>query len=73
MDELSRRRGANGRFGQHLLQNRGKELGLLTITDIHVPTEAEVAAKYVDFLQIPAFLCRQTDLLLAAAATKKIF
>jgi 2-dehydro-3-deoxyphosphooctonate aldolase (KDO 8-P synthase) len=41
------------------------------ITDIHNPDEAEMAAKYVDVLQIPAFLCRQTDLLVAAAKTGK--
>jgi len=39
------------------------------ITDIHNPDEADLAAKYVDILQIPAFLCRQTDLLVAAAKT----
>jgi len=41
------------------------------ITDIHNPDEAEMAAEYVDVIQIPAFLCRQTDLLAAAAATGK--
>jgi 2-dehydro-3-deoxyphosphooctonate aldolase (KDO 8-P synthase) len=41
------------------------------ITDIHNPEEAEIAAEYVDILQIPAFLCRQTDLLAAAAKTGK--
>jgi 2-dehydro-3-deoxyphosphooctonate aldolase (KDO 8-P synthase) len=41
------------------------------ITDIHNPNEAEIAAEWVDILQIPAFLCRQTDLLAAAAATGK--
>jgi len=41
------------------------------ITDIHNPDEAEIAAQYVDVLQIPAFLCRQTDLLVAAARTDK--
>lgn len=41
------------------------------ITDIHNPPEAEMAAEYVDVLQIPAFLCRQTDLLAAAAKTGK--
>ena len=42
------------------------------VTDIHVAQEAEMAAEYVDVLQIPAFLCRQTDLLVAAARTGKI-
>jgi len=41
------------------------------ITDIHNPNEAEIAAEYVDVIQIPAFLCRQTDLLTAAAVTGK--
>jgi 2-dehydro-3-deoxyphosphooctonate aldolase (KDO 8-P synthase) len=41
------------------------------VTDIHAPEEAELAAEYVDILQIPAFLCRQTDLLVAAAKTGK--
>lgn len=43
-----------------------------TVTDIHETHEAEMAAEYVDILQIPAFLCRQTDLLVAAAHTGKI-
>lgn len=42
------------------------------VTDIHAAEEAERAAEYVDVLQIPAFLCRQTDLLIAAAHTKKV-
>lgn len=42
------------------------------VTDIHAPEEAIMAAEYVDILQIPAFLCRQTDLLVAAAKTGKI-
>ena len=42
------------------------------VTDIHSAEEAEMAAKYVDVLQIPAFLCRQTDLLIAAAKTGKV-
>jgi len=43
-----------------------------TITDIHETTDAAIAAEYVDVLQIPAFLCRQTDLLIAAAQTGKV-
>ena len=43
-----------------------------TVTDIHETTEVAIAAEYVDVLQIPAFLCRQTDLLVAAAKTGKI-
>lgn len=46
--------------------------GVPTVTDIHTAEEAEMAAAYVDVLQIPAFLCRQTDILVAAAQTGKI-
>jgi 2-dehydro-3-deoxyphosphooctonate aldolase (KDO 8-P synthase) len=49
----------------------GKRYSVPVITDIHNPNEAEIAAEYVDILQIPAFLCRQTDLLTAAAVTGK--
>ncbi|MEI8224870.1 MAG: 3-deoxy-8-phosphooctulonate synthase [Bacteroidota bacterium] len=48
-----------------------KRYSVPVVTDIHNPDEAEVAADYVDILQIPAFLCRQTDLLVAAAKTGK--
>lgn len=54
-----------------ILQTVGKQFDVPTITDIHTPDEAAFAAKYVDVLQIPAFLCRQTDLLVAAAKTGK--
>lgn len=46
--------------------------GVPTVTDIHAAEEAAMAAEFVDILQIPAFLCRQTDLLVAAAQTGKI-
>lgn len=49
-----------------------REFGLPVVTDIHSPEDALMAAEYVDVLQIPAFLCRQTDLLVAAARTGKI-
>lgn len=49
-----------------------EEVGVPVVTDIHSATEAEMAAPYVDILQIPAFLCRQTDLLEAAAATGRM-
>lgn len=49
-----------------------KKYSIAVVTDIHSAEEAEMAAEYVDILQIPAFLCRQTDLLLAAAKTNKI-
>jgi 2-dehydro-3-deoxyphosphooctonate aldolase (KDO 8-P synthase) len=55
-----------------ILRMAGNRLGLPVTTDIHAHEEAALAAEYVDILQIPAFLCRQTDLLLAAAQTGKI-
>lgn len=55
-----------------IIEQAGKKLNLPTTTDVHSANEAAFAANYVDVLQIPAFLCRQTDLLLAAAATGKI-
>jgi 2-dehydro-3-deoxyphosphooctonate aldolase (KDO 8-P synthase) len=55
-----------------ILEKIGKEFGIPTVTDIHESAEAEMAAQYVDVLQIPAFLCRQTDLLIAAAKTGKV-
>lgn len=55
-----------------IIGNLGKLLNLPTTTDIHAHEEAAMAARYVDVLQIPAFLCRQTDLLLAAGETGKI-
>lgn len=54
-----------------ILKDAGKKFNVPTVTDIHIPEEAAMAAKYVDVLQIPAFLCRQTDLLVAAAQTGK--
>ena len=55
-----------------MIKKLGNQFSLPTITDIHAHEEAAVAAKYVDVLQIPAFLCRQTNLLVAAAKTGKI-
>ena len=55
-----------------ILQKVGKHYQLPTVTDIHAHEEAAMAAEYADVLQIPAFLCRQTDLLVAAAKTGKI-
>ena len=54
-----------------VLQKIAKEFELPVVTDIHAAEEAAMAAEYVDVLQIPAFLCRQTDLLVAAAKTGK--
>src|SRR6478609_1692654 len=55
-----------------IVKKAGQKFRLPTTSDIHAHDEATIAAKYVDVLQIPAFLCRQTDLLIAAAETNKI-
>ncbi len=55
-----------------ILQKVGQTFDVPVVTDIHAANEAEMAAQYVDVLQIPAFLCRQTDLLVAAAKTGKV-
>ncbi|MGV3766411.1 MAG: 3-deoxy-8-phosphooctulonate synthase [Chitinophagaceae bacterium] len=58
--------------GLSLLKKTGEHYHLPTTTDIHSAPEAAMAAEYADILQIPAFLCRQTDLLIAAAETGKV-
>jgi 2-dehydro-3-deoxyphosphooctonate aldolase (KDO 8-P synthase) len=55
-----------------ILKNVGKTYDIPVVTDIHDVREAEMAAEFADVLQIPAFLCRQTELLVAAAKTGKI-
>ncbi len=55
-----------------ILNAVGKKYNVPVVTDIHAAEEAAMAAEYVDVLQIPAFLCRQTDLLVAAANTGKV-
>ena len=55
-----------------LVKKAGDKYKLPTTSDIHAHEEAAIAAKYIDILQIPAFLCRQTDLLVAAAQTGKV-
>jgi 2-dehydro-3-deoxyphosphooctonate aldolase (KDO 8-P synthase) len=55
-----------------LVKKVGEHFGVPTTSDIHAHEEAAEAARYIDILQIPAFLCRQTDLLVAAAETGKI-
>lgn len=59
-------------LGLSLVKKAGDTFGLPTTSDIHSAPEAALAAPFVDILQIPAFLCRQTDLLQAAAATGKV-
>ncbi|PUZ25270.1 3-deoxy-8-phosphooctulonate synthase [Chitinophaga parva] len=58
--------------GLDLLQKIGQDFNLPVTSDIHSAAEAAMAAAYVDVLQIPAFLCRQTDILIAAAETGKV-
>lgn len=55
-----------------ILKEVGETFYVPTVTDIHQASEAAMAAEYVDVLQIPAFMCRQTDLLVAAAQTGKV-
>jgi 2-dehydro-3-deoxyphosphooctonate aldolase (KDO 8-P synthase) len=64
--------GLGDEVGLDIIRQAGKKYNLPTTTDIHTEAEAAQAAAYVDVLQIPAFLCRQTDLLLAAGKTGKI-
>ena len=65
-------RGLGMEKGLEMLAQIKKEFELPIVTDIHTPDQAEIAAEVADILQIPAFLCRQTDLLVAAAKTGKI-
>lgn len=62
-------RGPGVDLGLKILQRVQKELDLPVTTDVHSPQEAELVGQYCDCLQIPAFLCRQTDLIFAAAKT----
>jgi len=64
-------RGDGMESGLDILQRVKTDVGVPVITDIHEPWQAERASKVADILQIPAFLCRQTDLLVAAAKTGK--
>lgn len=64
--------GIGNQLALKLLQKVGEQLQVATVTDIHTEQEADMAAQYVDVLQIPAFLCRQTDLLVAAAKTGRM-
>ena len=64
-------RGPGIEKGLEILSRIKKELDLPILSDIHLPAHAEAAGKVLDYIQIPAFLCRQTDLLVAAAKTGK--
>lgn len=65
-------RGVGMEQGLRMLSDIGSKYGLKTLTDIHEAWQAEPVGEVVDILQIPAFLCRQTDLLVAAARTGKV-
>ena len=65
-------RGITAREGCQLLAEIGRELGVPVTTDVHSPEDATIAAEFIDVLQIPAFLCRQTDLIQAAAETGRV-
>lgn len=64
--------GLGDELGLGLIKKVGEKYSLPTTSDVHAHDECAEAAKYVDILQIPAFLCRQTDLLQAAAVTGKV-
>ncbi|MBD3393414.1 MAG: 3-deoxy-8-phosphooctulonate synthase, partial [Chitinivibrionales bacterium] len=64
-------RGPGKEEGLRILENVREQSGLPVLTDIHDPADAEPTAQVADIIQIPAFLCRQTDLLAAAGATGK--
>ncbi len=63
--------GIGDREALEILRDVKKHFKIPVLTDIHSPEEAYFASQYVDVLQIPAFLCRQTDILVAAAKTGK--
>jgi len=64
--------GIGDQKGMDILKQIKDKYQIPVITDVHSPDEAKEASKYVDVLQIPAFLCRQTELLIAAAETGKV-
>ena len=65
-------RGMDCEKGCRLLQKIGAEIGVPVTTDVHTAEEIKIAAEFIDVLQIPAFLCRQTDLIEAAAVTGRV-
>jgi 2-dehydro-3-deoxyphosphooctonate aldolase (KDO 8-P synthase) len=64
--------GLGDELALEILQQVREKLDIPVLTDVHTAEEAQLAAKYVDVLQIPAFLCRQTDLLLSAGETGRV-
>jgi len=69
---LKGKRGAGLEKSLPVFDKIRKEVGIPVLTDVHTSEQCEIVAKHVDVLQIPAFLCRQTDLLIAAAKTGKV-
>ena len=69
---LGGKRGLGIDEGLAVLQSVGKSIGVPVLTDVHTEAQCDIAAEAVDILQIPAFLCRQTDMLLAAGNTGKV-
>jgi len=69
---LKGKRGAGLEKSLPVFDKIRKDIGIPILTDVHTIEQCEIVSKYVDVLQIPAFLCRQTDLLVAAAKTGKI-
>jgi 2-dehydro-3-deoxyphosphooctonate aldolase (KDO 8-P synthase) len=69
---ITSERGTGIDEGLKIFQAIQEEYGFKTLTDIHLPDQADTVSKVVDVLQIPAFMCRQTDLLQAAAETGKV-
>jgi 2-dehydro-3-deoxyphosphooctonate aldolase (KDO 8-P synthase) len=68
---VNTKRGVGIEQGLEILKAVNKKLNIPTITDVHESEQAAIVSEYVDLLQIPAFLCRQTDLLIAAGNTGK--
>jgi len=69
---LKGKRGAGLEKSLPVFEKIRKDLGVPVLTDVHTAEQCEIVSKHVDVLQIPAFLCRQTDLLIAAAKTGKV-
>ena len=69
---LKGKRGAGLEKSLPIFDKIRKDFGIPVLTDVHTAEQCEIVSKHVDVLQIPAFLCRQTDLLIAAAKTGKI-
>ncbi len=68
---ISSYRGPGMKKGLEILRKVGEKTGAAVMSDIHEPSQAEEAARALDLIQVPAFLCRQTDLITAAASTGK--